>query len=251
MSSTSSSDGSTSPLDSGYSSSSCLDATGEVYVPAPVHAKGDEAFNWHITTRNLFAWMHDKPIVGPTLGKAMVKLLERIEFVRPHHLDNLQDCLDYADRMGYTDFSHSPDYAIAFLHFAEHFQLRSLWIDAFVHCVGMNDNLCLSHEFEVSAVQALDKSPSANIIVVNQPSDQGPHHSSLFGNGPPPWPHHSRPQQLPRGRAVSVQSGLVSSRSRTPRPFPIFPALLLRRQIRLLATTRRCDFQQGPAAEHV
>lgn len=112
--------------------------------------------------------MLDKPMVGSTLGAAMIDLFDRMELVRPDSLDNLSDCLDYADRMGYMDFAHSPDYALAFLHFAEHFQLHDLWVDAFVHCVGMNDNLSLSHEFEVCRGSSLpDQRRCTNRLLVH------------------------------------------------------------------------------------
>ena len=41
------------------------------------------------------------------------------------------------------------DHALAVLQFAETFQYREIWTDAFVHCVGMNDQLDTSAEFEV------------------------------------------------------------------------------------------------------
>jgi len=92
----------------------------------------------------------DKPLVGASLSTALIDLLERMLMLRSATINNVQDCLAYAERMGYLDFSHSPDYALALLRFAEHFQLRDLWIDAFSHCVGMDDSLCLSPEFDVS-----------------------------------------------------------------------------------------------------
>jgi len=136
--------------DSGYSSGEASDGTRELYIPASMDASREETFDWHLTTRNLFAWMSDKPLVGSSLGQAFIDLLERMQLVRPSHIDHVEDCLAYADYMGYLDFAHSPDYALAMLRFADHFHLRELWIDAFVHCVGMNDSLYLSNEFEVS-----------------------------------------------------------------------------------------------------
>jgi len=91
-----------------------------------------------------------KPLVGSSLSNALIDLLERMLILRPATTNNVDDCLAYAERMGYMNFAHSPDYALALLRFAEHFQLRDLWIDAFSHCVGMNDSLSLSSEFEVS-----------------------------------------------------------------------------------------------------
>jgi len=134
--------------DSGYSSAASSEGSREIFIPAPDDSVRTDAFHWHITTRNLFAWMMNRPIVGASLGTAFVDLLERMLLLRPATTDNVEDCLLYAEGMGYLDFAHSPDYALAFLRFAEQFQLRDLWIDAFCHCVGMNDSLSLSAEFE-------------------------------------------------------------------------------------------------------
>ncbi|TKA71580.1 hypothetical protein B0A49_11803 [Cryomyces minteri] len=120
----------------------------ELYVPAPEDSMREEAFQWHITTRNFFAWMSGKPLVGGSLGKSLVDLLERMQLFRSDKADNVQDFMAYVEKMGYLDFSHCPDYSLGLLRFAEHFELYDLWADAFAHCVGVNESLCLSTEFE-------------------------------------------------------------------------------------------------------
>lgn len=121
----------------------------ELYIPAPPRLSREEAFRYHLTTRNFFAWMFDKPLVGDRLGLALISLLERVNEYRPNPEDNLDDVLAYIDHQGYTDFRDCPDHSLAVLQFAEAFQYRELWIDAFVHCTGMNDRLDISAEFEV------------------------------------------------------------------------------------------------------
>ncbi|KAF4554185.1 Hypothetical protein D9617_5g070620 [Elsinoe fawcettii] len=142
------SSGSESPSDSGYSSNGSLAEHQNLYVAPPEYLTREESLNYHITTRNVFAWMMDKPLVGYSLGQAMIDLLERLLTIRPATLDSVKDCLSYADRMGYTDMNNHPDYALAMLSFAEHFRLRDLWTNAFVHCSGMNDLLYQSSELE-------------------------------------------------------------------------------------------------------
>jgi hypothetical protein len=66
--------------------------------------------------------------------------------------------LEYMDHMGYLEFSHSPDYALGALQFAEYFQLEDLWVEAFSHCVGMNQILYMSTE-----LQKVSHSAKANI----------------------------------------------------------------------------------------
>jgi hypothetical protein len=125
----------------------------ELYIPAPEDALREEAYSWHITTRNFFAYIMSKPLVGAKLGKTFIDLLERIQLFCPNKTSNSQDFLKYAQQQGYLKFVNRPDYALASLNFAEKFKLRDLWIDAFAHCVGMNDQLDLSPEFsDVSKV---------------------------------------------------------------------------------------------------
>lgn len=166
---TSDCDSSSSLSDSGYSSVSSADTTFELYVPAPEQASREDAFRWHLATRNFFAWASDKPLVGATLGKTLIELLQRMCLFRLEGADNVQALLAYAERLGYLDFRDCPDYALAFLNFAEHYHLRDLWIDAFAHCVGMNERLCLSPEFDVrSSIHPLHN--QANSVLVDQQS---------------------------------------------------------------------------------
>lgn len=156
-----------SPGDSGYSSGSSSgsssDGNREIYMPAVLDASRQDAFAFHLTTRNLVAFICEKPLVGASLGVAMVDLLERLLVVRPERSDNIDDLLAYADYMGYLDIAHSPDHALATLQLAERFHLKDLWIDAFVHCVGMNDKLYMSHEFEVRRYSSMSFLSRSNI----------------------------------------------------------------------------------------
>ena len=127
----------------------------EFYVPAPEGLSRDDAYRFHLTTRNFFAWMYEKPLVADRLGQALISLLERMNEYRYNAQQNLADLRSYLDDQGYTDFRDCPDHALAVLQFAEKFQLKDLWTDAFVHCVGMNDRLDSSAEFEVSTPSLL------------------------------------------------------------------------------------------------
>lgn len=87
--------------------------------------------------------------MGINLGKALVDLLERMRIYRPDE-DNIRDLVVYAGNAGYTKFGHYPDYALSMLYFAEHCELAAMYTDAFAHCVGTNEMLSDSPEFEVS-----------------------------------------------------------------------------------------------------
>ena len=122
----------------------------ELYIPAPSRLSREEAFQYHITTRNFFAWLYDRPLVGDRLGEALIALLERMEDFRPETKGNQDELISYIDGQEYSDFRECPDHALAVLQFAEKFEIRDLWIDAFVHCAGMNNDLGSSAEFDVS-----------------------------------------------------------------------------------------------------
>jgi hypothetical protein len=123
--------------------------TYELYIPSPPFAERAQAYLYHTATRNLFAWIFGKPLVGNHLGSALVGLLNSLNEFRNPGEDNIQDIMDYMDGEGYADMRNHPDYALGILFFAEHFQFRDLWIDAFAHCSGLNEKLADSVGFEV------------------------------------------------------------------------------------------------------
>lgn len=133
----------------------------DLYIPTPDHISKAAALNWHITTRNFFAFLMDKPLVGSCLSEALLDLQERLDLIRPNDPNNHNDLMGYFERCGYLEFSQCPDYSLAFLHFAERSELYDLWVDAFVHSVGMNEMLTLSQEFTVR--EPIDSVPSIKL----------------------------------------------------------------------------------------
>jgi len=127
--------------------------TVELYIPAPEDASRETSFNWHLTTRNFFAFLFGKPLVGRHIGQTLVELQERMQLFRSGLINNQQDLLEYLDQQGYRYLVECPDYALAMLYYAEHYKLRDVWIDAFAHCCGMNEVLSLSEEFEVCTTE--------------------------------------------------------------------------------------------------
>lgn len=120
----------------------------ELYIPVPANR---DPFTYYLKTRNFFAWTLDRSLVGlPNLGRAFVGLLESMNEFRCKDEDNVSDIMEYLEREGYLDMMNHPDHALAVLFFAEYFEFRDLWLDAFAHCTGMYDQLHTSPEFEVS-----------------------------------------------------------------------------------------------------
>jgi len=125
----------------------------EIHIPVPDHLDRQESLQWHIATRNFFAWLIGKPIVGDRLGPSIVRLLERMNAFREQTVDNVGDLLTYLTRIGYARVTDRPDHALAMLLFAETTRLKDVWLNAFVHCVGMNDVIVNSAEYEVSTAR--------------------------------------------------------------------------------------------------
>ncbi|KAL2074493.1 hypothetical protein VTL71DRAFT_8271 [Oculimacula yallundae] len=136
--------------DDGYFSQA-KDKVYELYIPAPPNIDRGEAFLYHTATRNFFAWLFGKSLVGVHLGGALVGLLNSMNEFRSGGADNVQGIMDFIDEEGYADMRNAPDHALGLLYFAEHFRFRDLWIDAFAHCTGMNERLISSPGFEYTA----------------------------------------------------------------------------------------------------
>ena len=121
----------------------------ELYIPAPRFKASEDAYWFHVTTRNFFAWIAQRPIVGQHLGEALARLLERMQAWRDRDVNSVEAILMYADQMAYSSVVNSPDHALAMISFAEISHLKSVWIDAFAHCVGMSGDLSRSKEYSV------------------------------------------------------------------------------------------------------
>lgn len=63
----------------------------------------EEAQLYHVTTRNFFAWVMRKPIVGPDPTSALLALKLRMDLWRAPTVDNLSDLHSYAKTQGYGD----------------------------------------------------------------------------------------------------------------------------------------------------
>lgn len=128
--------------DSGYAPSTSSDHDShcsELYIPAPVELSRQEAFSYHIGTRNYFAYLLEKPIVGENSGLALAHLWQRIQAWQRDDLP-VTAFRAFCQERGYSDFAGNLDYAAAALYWSEHARVKEIWIDAFVHCVGMHDH---------------------------------------------------------------------------------------------------------------
>lgn len=121
----------------------------ELYIPPPPAADKNQAFRYHLATRNFFAWVFRRSMVGEHLGGALIGLLNSMHEFRSGVEDNLVEMMDYLDEEGYLDLTHQANHALALLNFAEAFEIQDTYVRAFAHSVGMNDWLYTSNEYEV------------------------------------------------------------------------------------------------------
>lgn len=131
--------------DSGASSSQQTD-TYELFVPAPAALSREQAYAYHITTRNFFALLTNQALVGEKLGQALVDLWKRTKAWLPEE-DAAAKLLSYCDQQGYLSLAENVAHATAILHFSEKAQIQELWTNAFAHCVGMHEQLDLSPDY--------------------------------------------------------------------------------------------------------
>ncbi|CRK28869.1 hypothetical protein BN1708_015350 [Verticillium longisporum] len=121
----------------------------DLYIPAPPMANKQDAFLYHLATRNLIAWVFNRSVVGDHLGTALINLLSSMSEFRNDDEDHVGDLLDYLDEEGYLDIRNQPIHALALLRMAETFQIRDIFTDAFCHCVGMSDRLPSTPEWQL------------------------------------------------------------------------------------------------------
>jgi hypothetical protein len=141
--------GSSPMSDSGYdsgASSSQQSDNYELFVPAPAALSREQAYAYHITTRNFFALLANQSLVGEKLGQALFDLWKRTKAWLPEE-DATARLLSYCDQQGYLSLTENVAHATAILNFSEQAQIQELWTNAFVHCVGMHERLDLSPDY--------------------------------------------------------------------------------------------------------
>ncbi|KAI1321003.1 hypothetical protein F5Y16DRAFT_389355 [Xylariaceae sp. FL0255] len=121
----------------------------ELYIPAPLHSDKNQSFHYHLATRNFLAFIFGRSMVGESLGGSLITLLNSMHEFRSPDVDNVEDLMSYMDEEGYLDMTDQSAHALAMLRLAETFQLRTLYINAFAHCCGMNNRLFLDHEYQL------------------------------------------------------------------------------------------------------
>ncbi|KAL8935508.1 MAG: hypothetical protein Q9216_005386 [Gyalolechia sp. 2 TL-2023] len=115
----------------------------EIHFPAPDDATRIEILRHHITTRNLFAFLLGKPLIGLTYYQALTDLHERLLLYMSLDIDSAQFLIRYLIKNNLHNVSNDPAAAVGLLAWIENHQIRwpQGWREAFVHCVGMYHDL--------------------------------------------------------------------------------------------------------------
>ncbi|KAL8846392.1 MAG: hypothetical protein Q9221_008505 [Calogaya cf. arnoldii] len=115
----------------------------EIHFPAPEEASRIEILRHHITTRNLFAFRLDRPLVGLTYYQALTDLNERLLLYMSQEIDCTRIIIRYMMSGNLHNVANDPGAAAGLLAWTENSGVQWVegWREAFVHCVGMYDNL--------------------------------------------------------------------------------------------------------------
>lgn len=120
----------------------------EIFFPAPPEASKVENLRHHLTTRNVFALLFNKMIVGLNLYQALLDLHERLQLYMPSASDTAGMIIDYLVSNRLDDIRNDPTSAAGLLAWSEGATVRWYegWREAFVHCSGMYGRLKYTSE---------------------------------------------------------------------------------------------------------
>ncbi len=114
----------------------------KIYLGPPTGVSDKiEVLRHHITTRNFFAFLQRKCLVGFTFYQALVDLHQRLEEYLPPGTDCTAAMRCYLVELGLVNVSNEPRAAAGLLAWSEDIRWNEGWREAFVHGVGMYEQL--------------------------------------------------------------------------------------------------------------
>ncbi len=115
----------------------------EIHFPAPDRASRTEILRHHITTRNFFALLLNKPLVGLTYYQALIDLHERLLIVMPAESNCTEIMMEFLTRNRLHNICNDPAAAAGLLAYSEDAEVQwpEGWREGFVHCSGMYTKL--------------------------------------------------------------------------------------------------------------
>lgn len=121
----------------------------EIHFPAPDGASRIEILRYHITTRNFFAFLLNKPLVGLTFYQALIDLYERLLVFMPRECNTSDVIIRFVTRNRLHNVCNNPAAAAGLLAYSEDDEVQwpEGWREGFVHCSGMYTKLRELPEF--------------------------------------------------------------------------------------------------------
>lgn len=121
----------------------------EIHFPAPNGASRIEILRHHITTRNFFALLLNKPLVGLTFYQALIDLHERLMMFMPRDSNCTGTIGGFLTRNCFHNICNDPAAAAGLLAYGEDDEVQwpEGWREGFLHCSGMYTKLRELPEF--------------------------------------------------------------------------------------------------------
>ena len=121
----------------------------ELFFPAPLDVTTMENLRHHLTTRNVFALIFRKALVGFNIFQMLLDLHERLQLYMLPDSDNASVIINHIVSHHLDDVRAEPTSAAGLLAWCETSSVRWYegWREAFVHCSGMYDQLKSTSEF--------------------------------------------------------------------------------------------------------
>ena len=91
-----------------------------------------DVLRYHVTTRNFFAFLLRKPLVGFTFYQALVDLHERLDAYLPPGVDSAVAIQSYLVLIGLVNVSNEPRAAAGLLAWSEDVMWNNGWREAYV-----------------------------------------------------------------------------------------------------------------------
>ena len=121
----------------------------EIHFPAPDGASRIEILRHHIATRNFFALLLNKPLVGLTFYQALIDLHERLLVLLPRDSSCTDVIMGFLTSNRLHNVCNDPAAAAGLLAYSEDDEVQwpEGWREGFVHCNGMYTKLRELPEF--------------------------------------------------------------------------------------------------------
>lgn len=102
----------------------------KISMDAPTLGSKIDLLRYHVTTRNFFAFLRRKPLVGFTFYQALVDLQERLEKYLPSFVDCASALRLYLVSVGLVNVSNEPRASAGLLAWSEDIRWNEGWREA-------------------------------------------------------------------------------------------------------------------------